>query len=369
MQTMPLTVALYIAFDLGSTRWTIAFSDGRRAKPRVRTIQAGDVDTLFVEADGARRRLSVPSDAATISCFEAGRDGFWLHRLLEERGWKNHVIDAGSLEAPSKKRAKTDRIDADKLLDRLVRHVRGEHVWSVVAVPSAEIEDIRRVERERERLKKERSGLCSRFWSVLALYGVLKRSKKPPADVEKLCDVAGRPLPPRAANEVRRLRQRLDLLDAQIAELEADREEVTKCEPKVQKIYTMLASICGIGPLSAFVLASESFGWRTFANTRQVSASIGLAPTPHQSDRIRREKGISKAARPKLRSLMVQLAWLWLRYQPDTQLSRWYSERFASGGGRAKRIGIVALARKIYVALWKYVEHGELPAGLALKPA
>jgi transposase len=245
--------------------------------------------------------------------------------------------------------------------------MRGEHVWSVVAVPAAEVEDIRRVERERERLKKERSGLCSRFWSVLALYGVLKRSKKPPVDIEKLRDAAGRPLPLRATNEVRRLRQRLDLLDEQIAELEADREEAAKHEPKIQKIYTMLASICGIGPLSAFVLATESFGWRTFANTRQVSASIGLAPTPHQSDRMQREKGISKAARPKLRSLMVQLAWLWLKYQPDSQLTRWYIERFASAGGRAKRIGIVALARKIYVALWKYVEHGELPAGLALK--
>ena len=364
MQTIDTKPALYIALDLGSTKWTLALSDGRRRRPRQRTVPAHDLPTLFAEVERARKQFELEAETRIVSCFEAGRDGFWLHRVLLERGWQNVVIDPGSIARPRKKQAKSDRLDAHKLMDCLLHHDRGESVWSVVRVPPAEVEDVRRVERERERLKRERGALRSRFFSVLAVIGVPKESRVLAVDIDSLRDATGRAVPPHARAELRRLQARLALVEEQRRELEHERDEAVREVPRVRKVYEMLVAVRGIGALSAFVLATESFGWREFDNTRQVGASVGLAPTPHLSDRTGFERGISKASRPQLRSLMVQLAWLWLRYQPDSPLSRWFVERFAGAGGRAKRIGIVALARKLYVTLWKYVTWGLVPDGM-----
>jgi transposase len=369
MKTNDNSDVLYIAFDLGSTKWVLAFSDGRRLRPRVVTIEARNLEALDQEVSLARRKLGLAAKVPVRSCFEAGRDGFWLHRVLQRQRWDNRVVDPGSLERPAKKkRAKTDRLDATQLVDRLIRHHRGEAVWSVVHVPDEATEDIRRVERERERLKHEMGAIRARIWSVLALYGVGKSSRRFPV-LDRVRDPSDRPLPKHAFAELRRAYERYELLARQAAELELERKEAAAEKPRIRRTYEALHLLKGVGELSAYVLATETFGWRDFQNTRQVSASVGLAPTPHRSDQTGRELGISKAARPKMRSLMVQLAWLWLRYQPGSALTCWFNDRFANGGGRAKRVGIVALARKLYVAFWKYVTHGEVPEGALLKPA
>jgi transposase len=369
MKTNDISDVLYTAFDLGSTKWVLAFSDGRRPRPRVVTIEARNLKALAQEVSLARRKLGLPEKVPVRSCFEAGRDGFWLHRVLERQRWDNRVVDPGSLERPAKKkRAKTDRIDANQLVDRLIRHHRGEAVWSVVRVPDEDTEDVRRVERERERLKQEMGGVRSRIWSVLALYGVGRTARRLP-DLDQVRDPSDRPLPKHALAELRRAYERYELLQRQTTELQMERKQAASEKPRIRRTYEALHLLKGVGELSAFVLATESFGWREFQNTRQVSASVGLAPTPHRSDQTGWELGINKAARPKMRSLMVQLAWFWLRYQPGSDLTRWFNERFLRGGGRAKRVGIVALARKLYVALWKYVTHGEVPDGALLKPA
>jgi transposase len=203
---------------------------------------------------------------------------------------------------------------------------------------------------------------------VLALHGVGKASRTFPA-LDLVCDPSGRPLPKHALAELKRDYERYELLARQAAELAVERKGAASEKPRIRRTYEALHLLKGVGELSAFVLATESFGWRDFQNTRQVGASVGLAPTPHRSDQTGKELGINKAARPKVRSLMVQLAWLWLRHQPGSDLTRWFNNRFLPGGGRAKRVGIVALARKLYVALWKYVTHGEVPNGALLKPA
>jgi transposase len=353
---------LYIAIDLGSTKWTLGFHDGQRRKPRVKTVPAHGLSELRAEAEAARRQFGYPAEYRVVSCFEAGRDGFWLHREMLSWGWDNVVVDPGSIERAPKKRAKTDRLDTATLMERLLRHDRGDRsVWSVVAVPPPEVEDVRRVERERGRLKKERSALRSAFFSCLALHGVPKDKTWLKGDIEAIRAATGRSLPRHALAELRRQRERLALVDAQLSQLEVERDEAIQEEPRIQRTYEALRAVRGIGELSAFALTVESFGWRDFDNTRQVGASIGLAPTPHRSDQTGYERGISKCSRPQLRSLMVQLSWLWLKYQPESALSQWYRRRFGDAGGRAKRVGIVALARKLYVQLWKLTTTGELP--------
>jgi transposase len=368
MTAYPIQCALYIALDLGSTKWVLAMTNGGQQKPRIRQIPARDLDRLKEEIAVARKLLKLSVTAPVRTCYEAGRDGFWLHRYLEQQGYESLVINAGSLERKQQgKRRKTDRIDAETLANRLVRYHAGEtSVWSCVHVPSAKAEDIRRVERERERIKGERSALRSRIASVLALHGIPKPKTKV-IKLDELRTPTGKPLLPHAMSEVRRLIARLELADAQNEELKAERDEAAKEDERIRQSFGMLSSLKGVGELSAFALTTESFGWRDFDNVRQVSASSGLAPTPHQSDGMRRELGISKEARPKLRSLMVQLAWLWLRYQPTSALTLWFHKRFMEAGGRAKRVGIVALARKLYVAFWKLVTSGEVPEGALLK--
>jgi len=356
---------LYIALDLGSTKWTLALSPGGQSRPRHRDIEAGCLDVLAAEIKTACERFRLPEGAPVRSCYEAGRDGFWLHRALVARGIDNVVVDPGSITVPRKRRAKTDRLDARTLLDRLCRHHAGERAWSVVHVPTEEVEDERRMERERERLTKERTALRNQIFNVLATCGV-PRPKHPPQGLDGLVSHVGCALPPGAKHQLLRLNERLALVEQHLKTISDERtERMSKSEGRVCQTAKRLCALKGIGELSGYALALEGLGWRDFRNVKQVGASTGLVPTPFISDQSSRDLGVSKAARPKLRSLLVQLSWLWLRYQPDSALTKWYLERFATAK-RSRRIGIVAVARKLYIALWKYVTWGEVPDGAVL---
>lgn len=354
---------LYMAFELAVKKWKLAFAGGD--KKRVRTIDGRDLMQVDWEIREAKRKLGLPKDAQVVSCYEAGGDGFWLHRWLLEQGIHAHVVDPGSIERPRRKRqAKTDRLDVGMLLRKLIQyHLGDRELWSVCRVPSVEAEDARRVHRERERLKKERVGHVNRIRQLLLGQGiVLERFR----DVDKQIDQMT--LPPLLKAELHRELARLELVDQQQKELKAEHTRQLAEEdssPPVAKMKRLL-SLKAIGDVGARMLVMELFGWRTFDNRRQLAGCVGLTGTPHNSGNSEREQGISKAGRPELRGLLVELSWLWLRYQPQSRLSLWYQERFGTGQ-RSRKVGIVALARKLLIALWRFVEHGKVPEGALLK--
>jgi transposase len=330
---------------------------------------------------------------ATIQ--EAGRDGFWLHRLLEAHGVRSHVVDPASIAVSRRsRRAKTDRIDAEGLLRALMAFARGERrVCAMVRPPSREAEDARRLTREREALLAERVRHTNRIKGLLATQGVFGFEPTWQARrvrLEALRTAEGRELPARLKAEIVRQIERLELVLRQIAEVEAARDAALAAErqtapsaatpsadeadtkpvmlPADEGAGARLMRLKGIGPETASVLRLEAFH-RSFGNRREVAAYAGLTPTPWQSGGIDTEQGISKAGNGRLRRTMVQLAWFWLRNQPQSALSAWYRERVREGRGRIKRIAIVALARKLLIALWRFVTQGLVPSGAELKPA
>jgi transposase len=287
---------------------------------------------------------------------------------LVQQGIENLVIDPASIEVERRRRKrKTDRIDATKLLVRLVRHGWGEKVWSVVRVPSEADEDRRRLHRERERLVRESVQHHGRIRGLLATQGLRPDAINPEAlDEIRPSDRAA--LPPHLRRELEREFDRLDLVRRQVKAVEAELKELLKDGTPAAKKAEKLARVKGIGLVGAHVLALEFFGWRAFRNGRQVGALAGLTGTPHQSGSMDHEQGISKAGNSRIRALMTELAWGWLRFQPSSSLSRWYQARFGSGPGRLRRVGIVALARKLLVALWRFVDHGVIPEGAMIRP-
>ena len=305
------------------------------------------------------------------SCYEAGRDGFWLHRYLMDCGVEHSVVDSASIEVNRRKRrAKTDQLDAGNLVNLLVRYHAGEKkVWSVNRVPTVAAEDGRQLHRELEELKDERTGHINRLKGLLASQGlVLPTVNAKFAEwlaAARLWD--GSAVPQELQNRLLREHARWQLLGQQINELERERRQRILCDetPHVDKVRDLLA-LCSMGLNGSWLLVYELFAWRQFSNRKQVGACVGLTPTPYQSGESRREQGISKAGNRRLRRLMVELAWCWLRWQPDSELSQWYMRRFGAGNGRSRKLGVVALARKLLVALWKYLEYGELPAGARL---
>ena len=355
--------ALYMSFELSDKTWKLTFSDGRRALRRF-AIAAGDQVAVLECIARAKARCGLAASSSVHSCYEAGRDGWWLHRWLRQQGIDNIVVDSASIEVNRRaRRAKSDRLDGDKLLQMLLRHWRGERVWSVVHEPSAQAEDERRVHRELQRLTQEHTAHCNRIRALLVLHNL------------RPLQVRGRAwsawwtahqaqVPPLLRAEIEREGQRLELVHQQMHEIEAQRRQDLACNPLVSQLSQLRA----IGTGSAWVLAKELFGWRHFDNRRQLAASLGLAPTPYASGDSQRELGINKAGNKRVRWLLVELSWRWLRLQPDSQLTRWFNRRFAAGGKRMRRIGIVALARRLVIALWRYVRDGEIPAGATLKP-
>jgi transposase len=366
-----------MAFELSSSRWRVVFGDGRTSKRSECEIKAGDREALVKAISKAKDRLGLPQECKVLSCYEAGRDGFWIHRLLAELGVENVVIDSSSiLVNRQSRRAKTDHLDAHALHDLLVRYSRGESgVWKVVTVPTQEQEDARRLHRERERLVKERGGHQVRAKALLALCGV-KITSLQAVDLGKLRQWDGTALPPELLAELEREQKRHLLADQQLKALEKERGERMKQAAKdahagkeikaSEDRALMLEGLVGIGEISAWTLAHELL-WRQFKNRRQVASATGLTPTPYNSGGSTREQGISKAGNPQLRKLLIELAWGWLRFQRDSKLSRWFQERFASGGSRMRRVGIVAMARRLVVDLWRYVETGAIPEGVKLR--
>jgi transposase len=360
-------IMLYVAFELSGSKWKLAFQRELGA-PRIRTIDARDLPAVVKEIGLAKVKFKLPSDVTVVACYEAGQDGFWLQRWLEKEGIQALVVDPASLEVSRReRRRKTDRLDATKLLFCLIRHFAGEKVWSVVVVPTEDQEDARRLHRERSRLVKERGQHRSRIRGLLAGQGIaLERLPGNAAELRRPCD--GSPLAEHLQAEIQRELERLDLVEQQFKAVERSMAEEARVEGPVAEKARRLASLKGVGLTGAHVLVRE-LGWRDFRNRRQLAAAVGLTGTPYQSGDVSRDQGLSKAGNKRVRTLMVELGWTWVRYQPDSVLSRWFKERFALGGGRARRVGIVALARKLLIALWRFAETGVVPEGAAFKPA
>ena len=371
--TLPVST-LHFALDLGNTTWKLAFATGHVHAPRLRTLPARDLAQLAAEVAAAKARFGLPADAPVVSCYEAGRDGFWVHRALTALGVVSHVVDSASIqESRRARRAKSDRLDATALVRLLLRHTAGERgVWSVVHVPSIEDEDRRHLHRELFTLTRVRTRQVNRIKGLLALHGVvLPRLRGLPVTPPVLHDWRGAPLPAGVAARLQREWTRLRAVQRDIRALEAERSRVLASPEAPQdpalRMVARLWALRGIGDVSAWLYTTEFFAWRAFQNRRQVASAAGLTPTTRASGDVEREQGISKAGNTIIRALAVELAWSWVRRQPTSALTRWYRSRFAAAGPRQRRIGIVAVARKLLVALWRYLETGILPEGALLK--
>lgn len=366
---------LYMALELSKATWKVGFE--YQGKRRIKNVVGGEVGALRQALDEATHKLGVPAGTVVRCCYEAGRDGFWLHRLLEGWGVQKVVVDPASIEVSRQaRRAKTDRVDLLSLLSKLRQYHAGERaVWKVVKVPSEQAEAARLLHRELERLKKERTGHVLRIKGLLFAQGVRVEQvggKHWAAVLMALRGHDGDALPADLLAQVRRESERLAMVQAQIKAIEQEQERRVREAAEVGGVMSMvqaLRQLKGIGPVAAWVFVMEFFGWRQFKSGKEVGALAGLTGTPYASGQMQREQGISKAGNRRVRVLAVEIAWLWLRYQPDSALSRWYAERFAGTGKRHKRVGIVAVARKLLVALWRYLHTGEIPAGAQLKPA
>jgi transposase len=364
---------LQLALDLGNSTWKLGFGvGGGGTPPRIRTITARDLRALEEEIGRAKRRFGLAANAPVLSCYEAGRDGFWVHRALATLGVRNLVVDSASIDGNRRARqAKSDRLDTAALLAKLGRHLGGERgVWSVVHVPSVEEEDRRQLHRELFTITRERTRVINRIKGLLALHGVALASPRGlPATVPPgLVGWNGAPLPPAAHARLGREWQRLTFLRGEVRTLIAARTALLRAgtDPVVPMVRRLRA-LRGIGDVGAWIYTTEFFAWRQFRNRRQVGAAAGLCSTGRESGALHREQGISKAGNRYLRALAIELAWSWLRRQPQSALSQWYRRRFGTGGPRVRRIGIVALARKLLIALWRYLESGVLPDGALCK--
>ena len=371
--TTPRGPVLYLAFELGWNSWKLAFTIGAGQKPRLRSLPARSLVGLGLEIRKAKERFGLPPDAEVISCYEAGRDGFWLHRYLAHEGIRNLVVDSASIEVNRRRRrAKSDRLDAVKLLSMLIRwHDGEERVWSVVRVPTIDDEDRRQLHRDLMRLKAERTEHDNRIKGLLAGLGLSATvDAKFLERLERLRQWDGSAVPSELRRCLTREFQRRQLVGRQISELESERRALIRdrTDPQMDQVRR-LQRLRGIGPNTAWLLVREIFGWRRIRNRREPAALAGLAPSPYDSGETRREQGISKAGNRRVRAMMIEVAWLWLQYQPESELSRWFRQRFGQGNARLRKTGIVAVARKLLIALWKYLETGEVPAGAVVSGA
>ncbi|HEX6000431.1 MAG TPA: IS110 family transposase [Hyphomicrobiaceae bacterium] len=370
-------VTMYVAFELGKAQWKLGILLSGSSKLSRYVVAGGDIEAAWALISKARAKAQKRSGKPVriVSCYEAGYDGFWLHRELVARGVENRVIDPASIEVNRRaRRAKTDRLDLEHLIRVLIRHEGGEpRVCSVVRPPSVEQEDARRPWRERERLVRERTAHVNRIKGLLHGQGVRDlqpRAREFREQLKAARSGDGHALPPHLLAEIGREHDRLRLVETQIAEIEAQaRAARAAAEPDTMMArINQLIDLKGLGPVSAQLLAGEVF-WRDFQNRRQVGAYFGLTGTPYDSGQRVREQGISKAGNARARSMAVELGWLWQRNQPDSALSRWFHERVGNQKGRLRRIAIVALARKLMVALWRFLEHGMVPEGAVLRAA
>jgi len=362
---------LYLAFELSEAHWKLGFTIGVGQRPRERNITSCNLVALQEEIQRAKKRFGLAETVKVVSCYEAGRDGFWLHRYLTQAGVENLIVDSSSIEVNRRqRRAKTDRMDVEKLLSQLIRYRSGDRkVWSVVHVPSVEEEDRRHLNRELAAAKKDRTRHNNRIKGLLVGQGVRLSIKDDFLDrLGAVRTWDGLPLPPGLQMRLKREYARMKLAQRQIKELERERIEAIRHseDPSVDMVRQLL-KLKGIGLNSAWLYTMEFFSWRKFRNRKEVGALAGLTPTPHESGSSSRERGMSKAGNRHIRGMAIEIAWGWLRYQPESELTQWYEERFGHGSSRIRRIGIVALARKLLVELWRYLETGAIPGGAVLK--
>jgi transposase len=368
----PAETVLHGALELSKSSWILGLQFPDRPQPSLYPIRGGDTKGLMEKLVAARDRWAKVSGKmpSIVLCYEAGYDAFWLARLFKARGIDCLVVDAASVLVNRRaRRAKTDRIDVGMLLRALIAWGRGErHVWSVVRIPSVDEEDLRRSHRERDRLVRERTAHINRIKGLLFAQGIrdvnVKRTYKT-LQVDKLVTGDGRQLPPRLAGEITREIARLALIQEQIAALECERDAApTNCKA-TEKKRVQLMGLTGIGPAIAAVMTREVY-YRRFDNRRQVAGFLGLATSPHDSGDVERSQGISRAGRGQVRGTMIQAAWLWLKHQPKSAITRWFEQRTAGQTGRIRRIMIIAVARKLAIALWRFLEQGLVPQGAML---
>jgi transposase len=377
--TTPLRIVptLYVAFELGGTTWKLAATTGPGQAPRLRTVPARAFERTLGELARAKARLHLPADAPVVSCYEAGRDGFWLHHALTASAVRNHVVDSSSIEVNRRqRRTKSDRLDARKLVSQLLRYAEGERpVWQVVRVPSSAAEDERQLHREFKTAQRERLAAVTRVESLLITQGLTLRltGQESVAAVQTALAALRRwdatPLPPALAARLAREWGQVVALTAQLTTLRQERTRLLKhgASPALAQVRQLM-QLKGVGVATAWIYVMELFAWRTFRNRRELGALTGLAPTADRSGTARhRELGMNKAGNRWVRAVAIEGAWAWLRYQPHSALSQWYGRRFAAGGSRLRRIGIVALARKLLMALERYLRTGTPPEGAAVR--
>jgi transposase len=369
--------AIFISLELSRSTWLItSLSPGSGEKMSKHSVPAGDICVLLARFSELRQKAFARTGKSfpVIVVQEAGLDGFWIHRVLQNEGIESHVVDPASIATSRRRRrAKTDRIDGEALLRALLAYKRGEpRVCAMVKAPAPEEEDRRRLCRERKVLIAERVKHVNRIKGLLFSQGVsgyepLRRDRRRRLDELRTGD--GRPLPKHLKAQISRELDRLELLLEQIKAAEIERDALLAAQQVAAPASAaMLLDIKGIGPEFAAILWSEGL-FRHFDNRRQIASFAGLAPTPWRSGSVDREQGVSKAGNPRLRSTLIQLAWLWLRHQPQSVLALWFEERVRRNGGRLKKTTIVALARKLLVALWKYVTAGVVIEGAVMKAA
>jgi transposase len=367
---------VYVAFELSKSKWKLGVMLPGSEKMSRYTIAGGDLAALTARLAAARTKAArCGNPVRIVSCYEAGFDGHWLHRWLTEQGVINHEIDPASIQVNRRaRRAKTDRIDLEQMMRALLAYLRGEpRVCSVLRVPTVEDEDRKRRNRERKRLLKERTAHTNRIKGLLHAQGIREAMPLKPGFVAKLDSLRtgdGRALAQRFKEEILREHERLCLVSKQLAALEANsRAELRAAAPgSAEAKIVQLAQLKGIGPVGGQGLVNEVF-YRSFDNRRQVGSYFGLAGMPYDSGGSQRDQGISKAGNHRARELAIELAWLWVYHQPDSELSRWFRERVRDMKGRLRRITIVAVARKLMVALWRYLETGVVPNGAVLRPS
>lgn len=358
---------LFVAFELGAKQWKVAMATTVGSQPWVRDMRAGEWTALERVLVEGHRRFGLPAAAPVVSCYEAGRDGFWIHRALAVRGVANRVVDSASIEVNRRaRRRKTDRIDAVKLVMMLMRAHAGErHVWAEVRVPSATDEAARLVSRERTQLVTERTRLINQMRGWLATWGCTVPSRRPDGWWTTVRDWAGDALPLSLQQRLARAHARVQLVSAHLAALETQQQATVTADP----VAARLARLKGLAPTSVSVLLAEGLVWRRFRNRRQVGGFLGYTAVPFQSGETDRVVGIDRAGNRRLRTISLQLAWQWVRWQPASALTHWYLRRFGEGGRRPRLTGIVAVARKLLIALWRYATTDEAPAGAIFKTA
>jgi transposase len=372
---------LFVALELSRKSWFVALSapGDTRVSKFVRPANDGPGLVQFLKEQQAKVEHRIDHPVTVVVIEEAGLDGFWLHRLLEANGMTSQVVDPASIAVDRRaRRRKTDRLDLDSLMRTLMAWSRGERgVCSMVHPPTPEEEDRRRITREREELVTERTRHINRVKGLLAGQGIVDfepRRADHRARLDELRTGDGRPLPPHLKQEIRRHLARLAVVQDDIAAVETERDAVLGVTSGAEAPPTettpspavLLLRLKGIGPECAAVLWLEVF-FRRFHNRREVAGYAGLAPAPWQSGSMDHDQGISKAGNPHVRQTLIQMAWLWLRYQPDSAISRWFTARVGTTRGRIRRIAIVAVARRLLVALWRYVTQGILPEGAVVK--